>query len=292
MSEYSMQSQSLGLQSVGNAHDLGGYRTSDGRTIRRGALLRSAVPVFANEDDRARLRDELHVTTVLDFRMQMELDDAMVTGGTAGAVAGATQDRPAPHALEFAHTQHIRILDEEQFMSGLQDPTRGRSQLSPMQLIIAAVNAGFVNDMMYVDFLEADAGKQGYSAMFRALVAQPRDEALLFHCTQGKDRTGLAAMLILDTLGTDEQTILFDYLLTNEFNAPLIERERQGLLSAGIAPDQLDRYMLGMDQVYPQTMHNAMAHLRDTYASVWGYVHDALGVSETEREQLRRKYLE
>lgn len=276
---YSAQSQSIELAGIGNARELGGYRTNDGLAVRRGVLLRSAAPEGATEEDRRKLEQDLRLTCVLDFRMDMEFQ-AMVGPG---------------RGLDFATTHRVGILDENYFASLYADTSlpRGESaKMSPVQMIVTAINLGAIDDNMYVGFLEAKTGRHGYAEMFAYLLAQPKDEALLFHCTQGKDRTGLAAMLILSTLGVDEETIVFDYLLTNTFNAALIERERAGLLATGIPEQELDKYMIGFDQVFPQTMHNALDHLRRTYGSAWGYVRDALGVTDADREELRAKYLE
>lgn len=270
------QAHSLGLVGIGNGRELGGYRTADGREVRRGVLLRTAAPEGATEEDRRRLEHDLHLTTVLDFRMDMELQ--ILDGSARG--------------LDFADTYRIGILDEDFYMRMLGDRSMEEIlKMSPVQMIMEGVSLGMINEHMYVGFLEADTGKRGYAEVFARLLAQPQGEALLFHCTQGKDRTGLAAMLILSTLGVDEETIVSDYLLTNTFNAGLIERERQGLLAAGIPEEQLDRYMIGFDKVYPQSMQNALDHLKATYGSVRGYVHDALGVSEDACEELRDKYL-
>ncbi len=59
------------------------------------------------------------------------------------------------------------------------------------------------------------------------------ERAVLWHCTGGKDRTGLAAMLILSALGVDEETVVKDYLLTNEFNAQRIAGTKQYLRAQG-----------------------------------------------------------
>lgn len=290
---YSKASQSLGFEGVGNARDLGGYRTIDGHTIRRESLLRTAMPLFASKRDRARMRDDFNLTLVLDFRMQMELRQAPQTGSTSHTVGGDdANNHHKAQALSFARTEHIPILNEEKLIhENMQMMKELGEDASPLRLIITGVDLGIVGPNMYIGFLEDDCGKRGYSTMFRRLIEQPDDEALLFHCSQGKDRTGLAAMLILSTLGVDDETIVFDYLLTNEFNASIIKRERQALLQSGIAEEKLDTYMLGMDQVYPITMHNAIDHLTRTYGSVWGYVHQELGVSSDERTELLHKYL-
>lgn len=274
--QYDAQSQSLGLEGIGNARELGGYRTTDGRMVRRGVLLRTAAPEGATDKDRRKLEHDLHLTTVLDFRMNMELQN--LDGSARG--------------LDFATTHRVGILDEDYYLSMDQSMSPEEMlSMSPLQLIVRGVDLGIVGDRMYVDFLEADCGKRGYAEFFGYLLSQPQDEALLFHCSQGKDRTGLAAMLILSVLGVDERTIVVDYLLTNIFNAKLIEREYQGLLAAGISKEQADRYMIGFDKVFPQAMQNAIEHLCNTYGSVWGYVRDALGVSDAEREELCTKYL-
>jgi len=40
---------------------------------------------------------------------------------------------------------------------------------------------------------------------------------LLFHCTAGKDRTGMSAALILYALGADDKLVMDDYLLSNKY---------------------------------------------------------------------------
>jgi len=128
--------------------------------------------------------------------------------------------------------------------------------------------------------------------MFKELLELPEGEALLFHCTQGKDRTGCAAMLILSALGVDEATTLYDYMLTNTFNAQRIEAERQMLEGMGVEESEFDLYMTAMDQVDPQYMVNALEWMKDNYGSVLGYITGELGVTEAQIEQLRDKYLE
>jgi protein-tyrosine phosphatase len=145
---------------------------------------------------------------------------------------------------------------------------------------------------MYVHFLSHDVGKRGYAQMFRELLALPEGTSLLFHCTQGKDRTGCAAMLILSALGVDEETIMADYMLTNEFNADLIAEQRQQLLDAGVAEEDLDGIMIVRDQVFPQTMRNALDWMKENYGSVRGYITQELGVTDAEIAQLQDKFLE
>ena len=82
-----------------------------------------------------------------------------------------------------------------------------------------------------------------------------------------------------------------DFLLTNEYNAALIEEEREYLIENGIGEDEIDEYMKAMDQVYPEFMANAIQWMNETYGSPLGYITQGLGVTEAEIQTLRNKFL-
>jgi protein-tyrosine phosphatase len=155
-----------------------------------------------------------------------------------------------------------------------------------------AIRLGVVRDEMYIEFLSGQPGKDGYARMFKELIDLPEGESLLFHCTQGKDRTGCAAMLILPALGVDEETIIQDFALTNVYNATLIESEREMLMDMGLEGDELRMFMFALDEVNPQMMTNALDWAKQEYGSVLGYITDALNVTDAEIKLLREKYLE
>lgn len=272
-----VDAQSIQLTGVGNARELGGYASADGRTVRHGVLLRTAALGNATGDDIQRLLDVYHLSVVIDLRSSFE-----------------TESAPDPE-IAGVKNLNIHILDEAAMPApqSSQDETGESPESSDkMSRLRAAVEAGIISDQMYVDFLSTDVGKSGYSQLFEELLALPEGEALLFHCSQGKDRTGLAAMLILTALGVDEDTIMSDYLLTNTYNAELIEQERQMLAAEGIEGETLDLYMTALDGVCPQMMQNALDWMKENYGSVEGYITGALGVTDAQLEALKDKFLE
>lgn len=269
--------QSIGLEGVGNARELGGYMAEDGRTVVHGVFLRTAALANATENDLRRLKDDYHLSVVIDLRMTREVDSA-----------------PDPE-IDGVENLHLGIMDEEAMAKKQQnmsaedikklDLTQKTDQLK------LAILLGIISDHMYIDFLSGEPGKAGYARMFREIMDLPEGGSLLFHCTQGKDRTGLAAMLILAALGVDEKTIMADYVLTNTFNARLIESERQMLAEEGIEGDEKEIYMRAMDEVDPQYMVNALDWMKGNYGSILGYIRTELGVTDEEIEQLRARYL-
>ncbi|MBR3326216.1 MAG: tyrosine-protein phosphatase [Atopobiaceae bacterium] len=273
----SAESQTIGLESVGNARQLGGYIGADGRAVRDGVLLRTASLAEASEADIERLKNTYHLAEVIDLRMSSEVASA-----------------PDPQ-IDGVKNLNLRIIDEEELAKRRAElsaeGTESTDANDKMGQLKLAFKLGIVGDQMYVNFLASKTGKEGYAKMFEELLALPEDKALLFHCTQGKDRTGCAAVLILSALGVDEDTIMADFQLTNVFNAERIEGERKKLTEAGMEGEELESYLCAMDQVDPQYMTNALDWIKENYGSVKGYLTEELGVSEDELAQLQKKFL-
>ena len=272
-------SRSLSLAGVGNARELGGYTGADGRAVKRGVLLRTARLADATQEDVERLLSVYHLAVDVDFRGDGEVEKA-----------------PDPE-MEGVEYLNIHILDDsagpseemEAEIAALEEQGVEIDKITRLRLF---QKYGGFTDQMYVDFLSSDVGKAGYTRFFRALLDLPEDRALLFHCSQGKDRTGCGAMLILFALGVDEETVMADFLLTNEYNAALIAEERAYLTENGIGEDELDTFMKMMDQVYPEFMENAIQWMTETYGSPLGYITRELGMTEADIQALRDKFLE
>lgn len=273
---HSSETQSIGLKGVGNARELGGYSAEGGRTVKHGVFLRTAKLSAATSDDIKRLHDVYHLSVILDFRITAERE--------------AAPDQEIPGAKNI----HLRIINEQRTVESIYAEKYGKKPdiSSKLDFLKIAIELGFVSEKMYIRFLSDNQGKEGYSRMFQEILAIPEGKSILFHCTQGKDRTGIAAMLILSALGFDEKTIIHDYLLTNTFNAELIASERRMLTENGLSGEELDAYMKAMDEVDPQYMINALEWMKENYSSVTGYIIKELGVTERQLEIMRSRFLE
>lgn len=269
------RSRSIGLSGVGNARELGEYSGLNSKTVKHGVLLRTAALANATSEDIARLQNTYHLAVVADLRMTLE--------------AQAAPDPEIPGAKNL----HLKIIDEEAMQKSIAEAqAEGLDLSNKLNLLKAAIKSGILNDQMYIFFLSGKQGKESYGKMFQELLTLPEGRSLLFHCTQGKDRTGCAAVLILSALGVDENTIMDDFLLTNTFNAELIESERKMLTEQGYSGEELDRLMKAMDEVDPQYMTNALDWMKKNYGSVTGYITQELGITDEQLEELRAKFLE
>ena len=174
----------LNLSGASNFRDLGGYPTSDGRTVRWRQIFRSNHLGHLTDDDVAVLR-ELGVRSAFDFR--------------------GTEERTAA-------------------LCGMPEITVHSLPVEPTVVAalraIAAAGTPLSTDHAVEVMRDSYSGYvQNNTQHFRTLFAHLLEDRapLVIHCTAGKDRTGFACALILHTLGVSEDIISEDYLLTNRF---------------------------------------------------------------------------
>ena len=178
-----------------NFRELGGYHADEGKTVKWGQIYRGfPTGRLTTEADRARL-DGLGLRLILDLR--------------SGAEAAKLPDYVPDGA---------RLVQ----ICGLRDATGQEIDFSPndIQRLVQSAPAGMsLTQLMYRQML---TGNKAFKELFRALEAG--ETPILFHCTAGKDRTGVAAMLILLALGASDETICADYARTNLCRAAEIEK--------------------------------------------------------------------
>ncbi len=175
------------LEGQHNFRDLGGYETTDGRHVRWGRLYRSGELGELTDTDID------HVTNVLGVRLVCDLRSP-----------GEAEELPDP---EFPGVERVAlpIIDDSVDPVAIRDAVLAGdlSVLDPDLLVTG--NQAFVRDMT----------EQYASLMDR--VTDPENWPTNIHCTAGKDRAGWGSALILLALGVPEETVMEDYLLTNEF---------------------------------------------------------------------------
>ena len=130
---------------------------------------------------------------------------------------------------------------------------------------------------------------EAYREVFAALLAT-RDGGFLVHCTAGKDRTGLAAALILASLGVDRENIEEDYLLTNsviDFEGFILPRVRQYFGSSSLDLEMI-KSVAGVRVEYLRASFQAMEKM---HGSIDGYFERGLGLDARDFAELKRRYV-
>lgn len=123
-----------------------------------------------------------------------------------------------------------------------------------------------------------------YKTFFQLLLNES-NYPILFHCTAGKDRTGFAAMLLLNLLGVDDATIMKDYLLTNEYLKEFVARNARQLAEKLKVPEV---NLLPMFEARESYLNGASDVIRKEYGDVFNYLAQELSIGPSEVTQIRK----
>ena len=181
----------LDLIGLPNARDLGGYPAADGLAVRDGLLLRAEALTNATPEDVAALA-ELGVNVVVDLRG----DGEIATFG-AGPWTGERVHLPTADLTQAIFSRMVKAGPDGE-------------PLAEDEVVQVMID-------MYRQFVADDSSRAAFASAL-ALIAEQAEQGtpILFHCTAGKDRTGWLTAIVLTALGTDRETVIADYLLTNE----------------------------------------------------------------------------
>ena len=245
----------LDLEGAHNVRDLGGYETVDGRRTRWKTFLRSDGMHRLTAADQEKLL-RYGVRTVIDLRRTEEV-------------------RSQPNV--FADSDSVaylrRNLTGDDWLSNASDSIPDLDQAQQMAL-------------SYVWSL--DTRRDNYRDALAAL-ASPGALPVIFHCTAGKDRTGIVAALILANAGVADDAIVEDYALSGRyrFQAYLADPSNQPGLPRDVETWQEYQGIVSP----PQTMRLVLKHLNDRYGGVPGYLR-AIGLTDDQIESLRAAAVE
>jgi protein-tyrosine phosphatase len=243
-------SRTLRFDGCFNFRDLGGYPTADGRRTRWRRLFRADGLSRLTESDMDSLA-ALGIVTVIDLRTDLEAD---------------TQGR-FPEGVDGVTYHHLPLTDT---LPGEEETPEWHSP-------------DFVSDR-YLGMLSE--GTATVSSAVR-LLADPGARPAVFHCSVGKDRTGVLAALVLGFLGVPDAVIVEDYALSYAAMLRILEHLLETYPDAG---DIVERYRPVILSADPASMAGFVAGVRRTYGSFEALA-DSLGVV-AEVEGLRSDLLE
>lgn len=217
---------------VFNVRDLGGIPTVGGDHLRRGVVYRADGLHRIPEDEVERLA-ELGIRTVVDLR-----------------TAGEIQDAPSV-TTDAVTVLHLPVLREIWPADSFADP-----QLDAVSFLVDR----------YLEMLEE--GSEAIAAVF-ALLASEASRPLVFHCSAGKDRTGVIAALLLASAGVSDDEIADDYSTSAAAMAKLVEWVREHRPEAA---DAMAAQPAAFLSAPPEAMHVFLARVRSRWGSVTDYL--------------------
>lgn len=240
------------LDGLHNTRDLGGLPAGAGHVLPR-RLLRSGSLASATPGDLNVLRNAYDVRLVIDLRTDEE----------AARWPDPMDSMPGARLVRLPVFRAPGGAGAREAMTALGE------RLASSELDVAGLFAD-----LYPRFVLGEDGIAAYRGLFRELLGL-EEGAALWHCSAGKDRCGMASVLVETALGVPWDLVEKDYLATNE----LIEAK-------GAAQNMFD--VGGVDAHY---LRAALDAIDEAYGSLDAYLADALGFDDDTREELRRKFV-
>lgn len=117
------------------------------------------------------------------------------------------------------------------------------------------------------------------------------DQPVLYHCTAGKDRTGITTALILTILKFDKETIYNDYLLSNNYRKKLVDKRLNLANNLHFLYPRMDIKVLEkLSWVERDYLDTAFNEINKKYGSIENYIQQVLGISENKRQEYIQKF--
>ena len=261
----------IALDGQTNFRDLGGYATTDGRTVKWGEVYRSGELQNLSDADVEKL-SALGIKTVASFLIQGEIDA-----------------RGADRVPEGTKELHIPI-DGAIGLGDVVEELIDARQTGDFSNVPPEVNSN-------IHRATITSTHEQYSTLLNTL-ADSDNLPMVFHCSHGVHRTGTGAAILLSALGVPWETVREDYLLSNTYRAEENQKRIAQLRAAyakhtGIPEDEVDTTNIEAFYILEGSYIDAsLEQAISDYGSMDNYIRKGLNISDETLQQLRSNLLE
>lgn len=235
-----------------NFRDVGGYKTTDGKEVVWGKVYRSAAIDKLTDQD-VSLLDKKGIHTVVDFR-------------------GVAESKAAPDRLP-QNTDYTL------------SPAGSDSIPNATQMVKLLKEGGFLEKFYGKDAVKYSGDR--FRPLFVKLLVLDNKEAVMYHCTGGRDRTGMATALFLYILNVPQKTIEEDYVASNIY----LRKMNKGMMAplakmSGLSQEQVENEMA----LKPELIRSFFTGIKTQYGSIENFFQQEMGIGPKEILMLRQKY--
>jgi len=247
--------------------DLGNIKVDDKKKIKTGVLYRSSHFAHLEDGDEDRLLKYYNLHHVVDFRTEEEVTK----------MPELTNSKINRYWFPLLESHENRMITKENRMRILKE--------------MAAQPGGAKQCMTdyYCLLITSKKAQTAYKNFFNTLLEINLNEGLAFHCTQGKDRTGVALMLLLSVLGVKKERIIKKYMQFNKIKFHFRFWAFVGM-TLFISP-RLARHLDKILGARKEYINAAYQTIEKEYQNIDNYISNVIGLSDDNIKQLRLKYL-
>ncbi len=258
--------QSLGIASVPNLRDLGGYDAGGGATVASRLVYRSNQLCQISAKDMEKIAG-------LGLKVDFDLRTADERNPNPDELPPGVKNVWLDVLADSQQAGPARLLEL------LADPIKANAELGN-----GKAEENF--KASYRQFIVLSSAKKSFGTLFTEMGKREQLPAI-FHCTTGKDRTGWTAAAFLTLLGVSRDEVMKDYLRSNDYIIPLYQKVIDAFV-AGNGDKSIPLAILGVKKEYLEAAFDEMKKQHDTIEK---YFTDGLGIDASQQKALKDIYL-
>ncbi len=250
-----------------NFRDLGGIKTKDGQRIMEKRLLRCGNTSFLQEEDQKELLERYRLKTIVDMRSESETKE---------------QSDPEIEGVHHVHLDYFKDKKEKHHIPSMEEFMKN--------VAAEKVDFDYFMEKAYLEIISLNSAREGISNFFKILLDQTQG-SVLWHCSAGKDRTGVSAALLLEVLGVSRELIMEDYLKSNQA-APIIMETLLLKVEKNKIPEGMIEKMMPAVMVKEGYLEKVWGEIDSQYGSVESYLSQEANITLENIKELKKMYLE
>jgi len=270
-----------------NTRHFGDYVTSGGQVVVKKKIIRSGETAGFKEEDIWILRNNYHLKRVIDLRSREETEKIpsldhipeveYINLDLLGDIFDVGSRRDSDNKNSVHRSKHKSHEEQANNLIQLFNRMGGKTE---------AVIAYF--SKIYLSLVKNEYSQLQMQKFFDLLLDN-EDGCILFHCTGGKDRTGVSSVLLLSALGVDWDKCVEDFLLTNECSAELNEAIMNEVIKQTDDQNAIEgvRFMLNTNKIYINKVYD---FINTQYESIGHYLSEILKLTAEKISRLQMLY--
>ena len=245
-----------------NFRDLGGLKTNNGKTVKHNLFYRGAGLCFFNEEELEAFK-KYNIKTIMDLRGKIEINNY-----------------PDPH-IEDVHTIQHNGLSVE-----------GHEDIDWSPAGMRKVGGEAFEQLSRIEsyYKHIAFNNTAFKLMIKEI--EKDNLPIYFHCATGKDRTGVAAIVLLLILDAKLEEIKKDYLLSNEYRKEIINNSLDKVKEQAKDYPELNTLVTIQDGVIEKTFITVIDSILEKYSSFDEYLEKEYGLDKQKLLDLRLRYTE
>ncbi|WP_426481892.1 tyrosine-protein phosphatase [Chryseobacterium sp. R2ACT005] len=249
------------IKKVTNFRTVGNIKNVDGRTLKEGKFYRSA---HLHKLKKKSFNDfeKLGIKEIIDLRNSKEI-----------------AEKPDQLPSGIVYKKYSAFEDE------------GDQLAQARKLVLKGkVNASDADKRM-IDFYREYVTENPETIKKIIIEILESEDPVLYHCTAGKDRTGITTALILTILRFDKETIYNEYLLSNNYRKEMVEKRLRLANRLHFIYPKMDLQVLeNLSWVEKRYLDAAFGEIDKKYGSIDVYIQQVLGISDAKRTEYIQKF--